>query len=62
MSTFSFIPPKNLIDEGKGLLVVTSFEATSSVFKKANKKKFQLEVSQLPTNYLMELLINSKFY
>ena len=32
METFSFSPPINLIEEGKWLLPVTCFEATSSVF------------------------------
>ena len=30
--TFSFSPPINLLEEGKWLLVVTSFECTKSVF------------------------------
>ena len=32
MQTFSFNPPINLLEEGKWLLAVGSFEATSSVF------------------------------
>ena len=32
MENFSFIPPINLIEEGKWLPAVTSFEATDSVF------------------------------
>ena len=32
METFSFSPPINLVEEGKWLLAVTSFEATNSVF------------------------------
>ena len=32
MQTFSFNPPKNSIEEGKGLLRVTSLECTNSVF------------------------------
>ena len=32
MQTFSFKPPSNLAEEGKWLLTVRSFEATSSVF------------------------------
>ena len=32
MQTFSLSPPINLVEEGKGLLSVTSFEATDSVF------------------------------
>ena len=33
MQTFSFNPPINLVEEGKWLLGVTSFEYTKSVFK-----------------------------
>ena len=32
MQTFSFSPPINLVEEGKWLLAVTSFEAKNSVF------------------------------
>ena len=32
MRTFSFSPPKNLNEEVKWLLAVTSFEATNSIF------------------------------
>ena len=32
METFSFNPPLNLVEEGKWLSAVTSFEATSYVF------------------------------
>ena len=39
MQTFSFSPPINLIEEGKWLLGVTSFEATNSVFKITDKNK-----------------------
>ena len=34
MQTFSFNPPINLVEEGKRLLGVTSFERTNSVFTK----------------------------
>ena len=37
MQTFSFIPPINLIEEGKWLLAVSSFECTNSVFNITNK-------------------------
>ena len=37
MQTFSFHPPINLIEEGKRLLPVTSFEATNSVFSVTNE-------------------------
>ena len=33
METFSFNPPISLVEEGKWLLGVTSYEATNSVFK-----------------------------
>ena len=32
LKTFSFNPPINLVEEGKWLLAITSFEATNSVF------------------------------
>ena len=37
MQTFSFNPPKNLVEEGKWLLAVSSFECTNSVFKITNE-------------------------
>ena len=37
METFSLNPPFNLVEEGKWLLGVTSFEATNSVFKITEK-------------------------
>ena len=36
MQTFSFNPPSNLVEEGKWLLGVSSFERTNSVFKMTN--------------------------
>ena len=39
METFSFSPPINLVEEGKGLLGVTSFECTNSVFNIADENK-----------------------
>ena len=39
MQNFSFNPPINLVEEGKWLLGVPSFEATNSVFKRTNEKK-----------------------
>jgi len=36
METFSFNPPINLLEEGKWLLPVTSFECTNSVFNITN--------------------------
>ena len=37
MQTFSFNPPINLLEEGKWLLAVSSFECTNSVFNITNK-------------------------
>ena len=37
MQTFSFNPPINLIEEGKGLLGVSSFECTNSIFNITNE-------------------------
>ena len=37
MQNFSFIPPINLVEGGKWLLGVTSYECTISVFKKTNE-------------------------
>ena len=37
MQTFSFSPPKNLIEEGKWLLGVSSFERSNSVFNITNE-------------------------
>ena len=37
MQTFSFNPPINLIEEGKWLLAVSSFECTNSVFNITNE-------------------------
>ena len=37
METFSFIHPINLVEEGKWLLGVTSFECTNSVFNITNE-------------------------
>ena len=36
LETFSFNPPINLLEEGKWLLAVTSFECTNSVFNITN--------------------------
>ena len=36
MQTFSFNPPTNLLEEGKWLLAVSSFECTNSVFNITN--------------------------
>ena len=37
MQTFSFDPPFNLVEEGIGLLAVSSFECTISVYKINNQ-------------------------
>ena len=37
MQTYSFSPPINLVEEGKWLLAVTSFEATNSVLNIMNE-------------------------
>ena len=37
MQTFSFNPPINLLEEGKWLLAVSSFECTNSVFNRTNE-------------------------
>ena len=38
--SFSFIPPIDLVEEGKRLLGVTSFECTNSVFNITKKTTF----------------------
>ena len=40
MQTFSFSPPKNIIEEGKWLLGVTSFECKISVFNITNENNY----------------------
>ena len=37
MQTYSFNPPKNLLEEGKWLLAISSFECTNSVFNITNE-------------------------
>ena len=37
IQTFSFNPPINLVEEGKWLIGVSSFECTNSVFKLTNE-------------------------
>ena len=37
MQNFPFNPPTNLVEEGKWLLAVTSFEAANSVFNITNE-------------------------
>ena len=63
--TFSFSPPKNLIEEGRWLLAVTSFECTNSVFNIANENNsfsiiipghYQNKSAQKTINELNKLL------
>ena len=37
MESFSFSPPKNMVEEGKWLLAVTVFEAMKSVFNTSDE-------------------------
>ena len=37
MQTFSFNPPRNLVGEGKWLLILSSLECTNSVFNRTNE-------------------------
>ena len=50
METFSFNIPINLVEEGKCLLGVTSFEATNSVFNITNE------------NNIIQNLSHTKFF
>ena len=65
MQTFSFSPRTNLVEEGKWLLAVTSFEARNSVFHITNENNslsvstpsyWTPEHSEKPINELNELL------
>ena len=65
MQIFSFKPPINLVEEGKWLLAVSSFEATKSVSKITDKNKsfsfstpghWNSEDSEELTNKLNKLL------
>ena len=59
METFSSSPPINLIEEGKWLLAVTSFEATKSVFNITNENiSFSFIIPGHWTNEDDEELIN----
>ena len=52
METFSFNPPINLIEEGKWLLTMSSFERTSSVFKITNgNNRFSIAI---PRHWISE--------
>ena len=50
--TFSFNPPINLVEEGKGLLGVSSFECTNSVFN-INKENNSFSIN-IPGHYQTE--------
>ena len=57
--SFSFNPPINLVQEGKWLLAVPSFEATNSVFNIANKNNsFLISIRGLWISEDGEELIN----
>ena len=65
MQTFSFNPPINLIEEGKWLIAVSSFECTNSVFNITNENNsfsiiipgyYQNEFAEKMINYLNKLL------
>ena len=65
MRTFSFHPPINLIEEGKWLLAVSSFECTNSVFNITNENNsvsiiitghYQTEIAEKMINDLNKLL------
>ena len=45
METFSFNPPKNLLEEGRWVLAVTGFEATNSVFSICDENDVSWSVS-----------------
>ena len=53
MQMFSFNPSKNLIEEGKWLLAVSSFECTNSVFNITNENNsFSINI---PAHYETEI-------
>ena len=65
MQTFSFNPPINLVEEGKWLLAVSSFECTKSVFNITNENNsfsiitpghYQTEFAEKMINDLNKLL------
>ena len=65
MQTFSFNPPISLVEEGKWLLGVSSFECTNSVFNKTNENNsvsiiipghYQTEFAEKFINDLNKLL------
>ena len=53
MQTFLFNPPKKLVEEGKWLLAVSSFECTNSVFSITNENNsFSINI---PGHYQTEV-------
>ena len=59
MQTFSFNPPTNLVEEGKWLLAVSSFECTNSVFNITNKNNsFSIIIPGHYENEVAEQVIN----
>ena len=65
MQTFSFNPPIKLVEEGKGLLAVSSFECTNFVFNITNENNsfsiitqshYETEVAEKIINDLNKLL------
>ena len=51
MQTFSFNPPNNLLEEGKWLLAISSFECTNSDFNITNENN---SFSIIPGHYQSE--------
>ena len=56
--TFSFNPPINLVEEGKWLVAVSSFECTNSVFNMTNENNsFSIIIqSHYPTKCAEKLI------
>ena len=61
METFSFSPPINLVEEGKLLLAVTSFEASNFVFiiTDDNNSFFQLPPQFIGHEKMVKSLLTS---
>ena len=59
MQTFSFNPPIKLVEEGKWLLAVSSFECTNFVFKTTNEiNSFSIIISGHYQTEVAEKMIN----
>ena len=59
MQTFSFNPPINLVEEGKWLFAVSSFECTNSVFDIINENiSFSIIISGHYQTEFAEKIIN----